>query len=294
MRVASPAAQAWSAEQHRLTGIAYRILGDYGLAEDVVSEVALAAVRAERDERVRSWPAWLTTVCVRRSIDRWRQLAAAREDYPGPWLPEPVATDRLPEEVVADRELLSIGLLHLAEQLGPQARAALVLHRGFAMTAVEIGQVLQRSPASVRQLVSRAERRLQIDRDAPVRRAANPDTLAALVTAIERGEIATLLGLLTDDAVLVADGGGRVRSALRPIVGAERIVRFFAGVFAKADATQPGVAVQVRMRHVNGEPALHVRRGERRDLVVFGLDPAGRIHAVRQISNPDKLTRVSD
>src|SRR5690625_7846831 len=96
MTAASPAAEAWSAEQHRLTGIAYRMLGDYGLAEDVVSEIALAAVRAERAGRadVRAWPAWLTTVCVRRSIDRLRELFSSRESYPGSWLPETVATDR--------------------------------------------------------------------------------------------------------------------------------------------------------------------------------------------------------
>src|SRR5690625_196302 len=157
MTAASPAAEAWRAEQHRLTGIAYRMLGDYGLAEDVVSEVALAAVRAERDRPagVLSWPAWLTTVCVRRSIDRLRDLSASRESYPGPWLPEPVATDRLPEEVVADRELLSIGLLHLDEQLSPEARAAIVLNRGLRMTAVELCEILVRSQTTVLQIFYR-------------------------------------------------------------------------------------------------------------------------------------------
>lgn len=297
MTTASPAARAWRAEQHRLTGIAYRMLGDYALAEDVVADVAVAALRAEEEagrqhEPVRSWPAWLTTVCVRRSIDRLRQLASAREDYPGPWLPEPVDTHRLPEEVVADRELLSIGLLHLAEQLSPEARAAVVLHRAFGMTAVEIASVLQRSPASVRQLVSRAERRLEISPDAPPRRAADPGTLTALVTALETGEIATLLELLTDDAVLFSDGGGRVRSALNPISGAQRIVRFVAGVLAKAAADPSGLPVQVGLRQVNGEPAVQVRRGDRRDLVLLEADQTGRIRVVRQIANPDKLTRV--
>lgn len=293
MTADSPATQAWSAEQHRLTGIAYRMLGDYGLAEDVVSEVALAAVRAERaeGEPVRSWPGWLTTVCVRRSIDRVRELAATREDYPGPWLPEPVATDRLPEEVVADRELLSIGLLHLAEQLGPEARAALVLHRAFRMTAVEIGEILGRRPAAVRQLVSRAERRLQIDADAPAPVAPAPQTLAAMVTAIERGEIATLLHLFTEDAALWTDGGGKVKAARNPIHGAERIVRFYTGIFTAALDQRPD-AVRATLTDVNGEPGLDVRTLDRRDLVALDLAPSGRIRGVRQVANPDKLTRV--
>ena len=97
---ATPATLAWRDERDRLVGIAYRMLGDLGHAEDVVSEVAIEAVRFERDEpgRARSWPAWLTTVCVRRSIDRVRREAAVREEYPGPWLPEPVSVASLPME----------------------------------------------------------------------------------------------------------------------------------------------------------------------------------------------------
>ena len=162
MTAASPAALAWEAERGRLIGIAYRMLGDFGHAEDVVSEVAIEALKAERADAVRSWPAWLTTTCVRRTIDRVRALVAVREEYTGHWLPEPVATERLPEDAVADREMLSLALLHLAEQLSPEARAAVVLHRAYAMTAIEIGEILERSPASVRQLISRGERRLQI------------------------------------------------------------------------------------------------------------------------------------
>ncbi len=292
MTHASPAADAWSREQHRLTGIAYRMLGDYGLAEDVVSEVALAAVRAEREGTVRIWPAWLTTVCVRRSIDRLRQVVSTREDYAGPWLPEPVATDRLPEEVVADRELLSIALLHMAEQLRPEARAALVLHRAMGMSAVEIAEILQRSPAAVRQLISRAERRLRIDSRASIPPAATPAVLAELVQAIETGEIDQILHLLTDDAILWTDGGGRVRAALNPIYGGERIARFMAGVFAKATAGSPPPLVSVTVLDVNGESVLDVRLGPRRDLVAVDLDSAGRIRAIRQIANPDKLARV--
>src|SRR5690625_7471981 len=126
MTAASPAAEAWSAEQHRLTGIAYRMLGDYGLAEDVVSEVALAAVRAERAGRadVRSWPAWLTTVCVRRSIDRLRELSASRGPNPGRWWPDREATDRRPEEGAAGRGRPASGRLRRAGRASPAARAA--------------------------------------------------------------------------------------------------------------------------------------------------------------------------
>ena len=96
MTLAVSATAAWQSERNRLLGIAYRMLGDFGHAEDVVSEVAIDAVRQERRSGVDSWPAWLTTVCVRRSIDRVRQLATLREEYTGPWLPEPVLKSKQP------------------------------------------------------------------------------------------------------------------------------------------------------------------------------------------------------
>jgi len=287
----SAAALAWREERDRLVGIAYRMLGDFGHAEDVVSEVALAAVRAERGAPVRSWPAWLTTTCVRRSIDRLRQLAAEREEYPGPWLPEPVAVDRLPEDVVADREMLSLTVLHLAEQLSPEARAAVVLHRAFGMSAVEIGRVLERSPAAVRQLISRGERRLQLDGD----RAASPpppsrEALARVVEAIEGGDIAAVVASLADDAILWADGGGRVRSALNPVFGPRRIARFLAGILGKAIAA--GVRPRVAHTEVNGEPGLSLAIGAEIDVIAFEFDASGAIRGIRRVSNPEKLTRV--
>lgn len=294
MTPATPAATAWAAEQGRLIGIAYRMLGDMGHAEDVVSEVAIEALREERtgDARVRSWAAWLTTVCVRRAIDRVRSLAAVREEYTGHWLPEPVATSRLPEDAVADRELLSLGLLHLAEQLAPDARAAVVLHRAYGMSAVEIGEILQKSPAAVRQLISRAERRLRLPVVGARRRTPAPEAMSALIAALEAGEIDVLLAVLADDAILWSDGGGRVRAALNPIFGADRVHRFFAGVRDKAVAADPAHPFSVARLDVNGEPALALSHSGRTDLVVLEFDEVGRITGIRQVSNPDKLLRV--
>ncbi len=289
------AAAAWQHERNRLLGIAYRMLGDFGHAEDVVSEVAVDAVRQEQsgsNSPVESWPAWLTTVCVRRSVDRVRQLAAVREDYTGPWLPEPVDTDRLPEETVANRELLSLTLLHLAEQLTPESRAALILHRAFEMTAPEIAAILEKTPAAVRQMVSRAERRLDIDPEAPAPRARDRAALEKLVNAIEQGDIDAVLAMLERDAVLWADGGGKVQSARNPIFGAERIARFFAGILGKALAVDPARPVSTGIVQVNGESALLLRHQGRRDVLLIDASPDGSIRGIRQVSNPDKLRRL--
>lgn len=295
MTSASPAALAWQAEQGRLFGIAYRMLGDYGHAEDVVSEVALAAVHEERTQagRVRSWPAWLTTVCVRRSIDRVRSLASIREEYPGSWLPEPVATDMLPEDAVASRELLSLTLLHLAEQLTPEARAAVVLHRAFAFTTPEIGEILEKSPAAVRQLISRAERQLQIDPDAAAPRPADRAVLDRLVTAIESGDIDTVLTMFDRDVVLFSDGGGKVSAARKPIFGDERVTRFYLGILTKAAADYPNDPLRTSILEVNGALAVSFRTPDRQDVLEIGLSENGLFRSIRQLSNPDKLTRLT-
>ena len=299
MSLASPATRAWQAERGRLIGIAYRMLGDYGHAEDVVSEVAIEALQQEQaasarpDEgtgsgAVRSWPAWLTTVCVRRSIDRVRALAASREEYVGHWLPEPVATARLPEDAVADRELLSIALLHMAEQLAPDARAAIVLHRAYGMSAVEIGRILERSPAAVRQLISRGERRLRLADERASTRAADPAALGALLVAVEHGDISGVLALLADDAILWSDGGGKVRAARNPIFGADRVRRFFIGVLQKATA-DPTVPWGVAALDINGEPAVALTHSGRTDVLTLEFGADGLIHGLRQVCNPGKL-----
>ncbi|UNK70275.1 sigma-70 family RNA polymerase sigma factor [Microbacterium sp. H1-D42] len=294
MTTVTPAVRAWRSEHDRLVGIAYRMLGDFGHAEDVVSEVALEAVKAERADAgaVRSWPAWLTTTCVRRAIDRVRSLASVREEYVGHWLPEPVATERLPEDAVVDREMLSLALLHLAEQLTPEARAAVVLHRAYEMTAVEIGEIVQKSPAAVRQLISRGERRLRLDGDSASPQPADAKALAALVGAVQGGDLSIVLGLLTDDAILWSDGGGVVAAARNPIFGAEKIGRFYVGVLQKATAYDPLHPFVLTPIAINGELGLALAHSGRTDVLTLEFDGAGRVCGIRQVCNPHKLTRA--
>lgn len=295
MTLLSPATSAWTSERGRLIGIAYRMLGDFGHAEDVVSEVAIEALREEDSgaHEVRSWPALLTTICVRRSIDRLRSQIAVREEYTGHWLPEPVSLDRLPDEAVADREMLSLALLHLAEQLAPEARAAVVLHRAFGMTAVEIGEIIERSPAAVRQLISRAERRLRIEQGSRSTRSPDRSVLDHLVGAIENGDIDGVVAMLSDDAILWADGGGVVSSALNPVFGPEKITRFLQGVLEIARNHDPGRPLAVEVVEANGEAGLLLHYAGRDTYTTFELDDAGLICGIRQVSNPAKLGRMA-
>lgn len=295
MTLLSPATSAWTSERGRLLGIAYRMLGDFGHAEDVVSEVAIEALRQEENgtREIRSWPALLTTICVRRSIDRLRSEIAVREDYTGHWLPEPVSVERLPEEAVADREMLSLALLHLAEQLSPEARAAVVLHRAFGMTAVEIGEILERTPASVRQLISRSERRLRLEPGQTGARSPSRGVLEQLVGAIEGGDIDGVVAMLSDDAILWADGGGVVSSALNPVFGPEKIARFLRGVLEIARTYDPAHPLAAEVVDANGETGLMLHYAGRATYTTFELDEQGMIRGIRQVSNPAKLSHVS-
>jgi len=315
----SPATRAWEEHRGRLFGIAYRMLGDVGLAEDIVSEVGIAAVVQERKgaadrsdgavghstqppcgtstqpsagpgrtRTVRSWPGWLTTVCVRRSIDQARHLESVKEEYPGSWLPEPIATEALPDEAVANRELLSVTLLHLADQLTPEARAAVVLSRAFDVPASEISSILDKSAAAVRQMISRAERRLDLDRDLP--RSGNRQVIDRLVDAIRSGDQSSALRLLlADDAIFWSDGGGKVPATRNPLFGIDRIIRFFAAVFDPSDPSSQQVTGVIA---VNGEAGIGiVKDGDLRVLAVE-VDDTGRVMGLRQVNNPDKLKRM--
>ena len=287
------------------------MLGDVGLAEDIVSEVSIAAVVQERkgagDQadglagdsgqppeeagdrgRVRSWPGWLTTVCVRRSIDQARHFDSIKEDYPGSWLPEPVATDALPDEAVANRELLSVTLLHLADQLTPEARAAVVLSRAFDVPTSEISSILDKSAAAVRQMISRAERRL--DLDVHVSRTGNRQVIDRLVDAIRSGDQrSTLRLLLADDAIFWSDGGGKVPATRNPLFGIDRIIRFFAAVFDPSDPSSQRVTGVI---DVNGEPAIGIVKDGDLRVLAIEVDDTGRVSGLRQVNNPDKLERV--
>ena len=287
------------------------MLGDVGLAEDIVSEVGIAAVVQERkgagDQadglagdsgqppeeagdrgRVRSWPGWLTTVCVRRSIDQARHFDSIKEDYPGSWLPEPVATDALPDEAVANRELLSVTLLHLADQLTPESRAAVVLSRAFDVPTSEISSILDKSAAAVRQMISRAERRL--DLDVHVSRTGNRQVIDRLVDAIRSGDQrSTLRLLLADDAIFWSDGGGKVPATRNPLFGIDRIIRFFAAVFDPSDPSSQRVTGVI---DVNGEPAIGIVKDGDLRVLAIEVDDTGRVSGLRQVNNPDKLERV--
>ena len=278
-------------EQHRrrLWGIAYRMLGSRAEAEDMVQETYLRWHRAARDE-IRAPQAWLVTAITRLCIDRLRQLRTEREAYVGPWLPEPLVSDSAPPadqaaELASD---LSVAFLALLERLAPEERAAFLLHDVFESDYSEIAQMLGRSEAACRQIVSRARGRVRADRPrVQVSVAARTRLLERFVQAVRTRDKAALIELFAEDATWTADGGGKAKAALKIVRGAERIAQFVLGVLRRHLER-----IEFTRVVVNGEPGLAMMF-EGNVVSVLSVRTDGvRILDIYSVLNPEKLQAV--
>jgi RNA polymerase sigma-70 factor (ECF subfamily) len=267
-----------------LFGIAYRMLGSATDAEDMVQEAYLRWVRRS-DHQVESVRAYLVTIVTRLCIDHLASARVQRVSYTGPWLPEPIMADQPSRAEQADS--LTMAFLVLLEELTPTERAAFLLHDIFGYRFDEVARSLGRTAASCRQLASRARRHIDHRRqrfDADLRH--GRELTREFMVACGSGDLDGLLGLLADDVVVWTDGGGKVRAAMRPVVGAQRSSRFLLNVAKKVH----GVPREVTL---NGQPAL-VFFDDAGVAAALVLDiSGGKIVGVRTVSNPDKLARLS-
>lgn len=276
-------------ERHRsrLFGIAYRMLGSRSDAEDVMQDAYLRWHRGASDE-LRSPEAWLVTTVTRLCIDRLRAVRTEREQYVGPWLPEPLIGEAAPA-ADARAELsssLSIAFLVVLEQLQPDERAAFLLHEVFDTEYTEIAEILGKSEAACRQIVSRARKRVRGRRPrAHVTDAARRSVIERFAHAIQLQDKAALLELVAEKASWTSDGGGRARDALKAIRGRERVVRFALAVLGRHTDR-----FAFELVSVNGEPALAVRAEGTLFSVITVRTDGLRILDVYTVLNPDKLT----
>ena len=228
----------------------------------------------------------MTTVATRLSIDRLRSAQKRHEHYPGEWLPEPVFNAPTAEQDAITRSRLSIGLLYLLEKLEPEQRVVFVLREVFEHSYQSIARIAGKSETACRQLMLRARAALDRARHAPPVhvRIAEP-IVARFIDALARGDEQELLGILAHDAVLVADGGGKVPSTINPVYEADRIKRFFLGLRRKF-----GV-FEVRPATVNSSPGLLTFRDGQIVSVASVSIQADRITAIYSVNNPDKIHR---
>ncbi|WP_432137557.1 MULTISPECIES: RNA polymerase sigma-70 factor [unclassified Streptomyces] len=280
-------ADEFQAQRSRLFALAYRMLGSAEEAEDTVQDAWLRFHGADRDG-IEQLGAWLAKVVTNLCLNRLTSARARREAYVGPWLPEPVATaDGAlgPLESAEQRDAVSLAVLVLLERLTPVERAVYVLREAFGYGHREIAGLLDLSEANCRQLYRRATQRVA----APETRfTPAPDRQAELVesflTAAREGDLAGLEKLLAGDVTWWSDGGGKVKAALRPIEGREKVVRFTTGVFERFAA---GYVLTVA--EVNGAPAVLAWNGEELWGAVTFVYRDETIVGLRAVVNPDKL-----
>ncbi|MCP2262447.1 RNA polymerase sigma-70 factor, ECF subfamily [Streptoalloteichus tenebrarius] len=294
--------------EHRahLLGVAYRLTGLLADAEDAVQEAWLRLSRLDEAALagIEDLRAWLTTVVGRICLDRLRSAAARRERYVGPWLPEPLVTPIAgtqgedPLDVVVRDDGVRMAALAVLHRLSPEQRVAFVLHDGLGLPFAEIAEVLGCSVATARQHASRG-RRAVAEGDPPPRAALaeQQQVVESFLTALSHGDVPAVVRLLHPDVVVMGDGGGRVRTTLRAVAGAEKVARFVFGLWEK----YYGIAgfANARPVLVNGDFGVVVppivdaggRETAARRVLTFAVRD-GRLAAVFDVANPDKLTRV--
>lgn len=278
--------EAFESERPRLLRLAYRMLGSLSEAEDVVQDGWLRW--AEVSLSVDAPPAYLTRIVTRLCLDRLKSARARRETYVGPWLPDPLVESVDPVETIADD--VTVTLMLAMERLSPLERAAFLLHDIFEVPLKDVAVTLDRDPAAVRQLASRARRNVKSERTRYALDAAEADRIArAFFEAAHGGDTTALAGLLAQDVEIHADGGGKV-SAFRNIVrGVGNALRLFARVSGK-DEHRP---ILVRTAIIDGLPGYISYNPDGR-LQTTALDvEQGRIRAIYIVRNPDKLTHIS-
>jgi RNA polymerase sigma-70 factor, ECF subfamily len=278
-----------------LFSIAYRMLGSASDAEDVLQDAWLRYRGADRST-IRSPKAFATTIVTRLCLDRLKSARTTREEYIGPWLPEPVVTDdrREPERSLAQAESVTLAFMVLLETLSPEERAVFLLREVFDYEYDEIAAMLETSVANSRQLFRRA--RLRIAERKPRFRATLDEKrplVERFVRAFSEGSEEELTRVLAADVGFWSDGGGKALAARRPLFGREQVVNLLVGIRRSAPATGiPLESVTIDIEEVNGELALVLRVAGKLDGIYVTTVEEGAITAIRVVRNPDKLTYI--
>jgi RNA polymerase sigma-70 factor (ECF subfamily) len=292
---------AFDAHRPLLFSIAYRMLGSASDAEDVVQD---AWLRYRGVSDVRSPRAYAATVVTRLCLDRLKSARATREEYVGPWLPEPILTTadgpqpgriEEPDVTLQRSESVTLAFLVMLETLSPEERAVFLLREVFDYTHDEIAEMLGLSAANSRQLFHRAKERIknrgkQPERPAP---ASRRQALLRFTEALKSGDARTLTDLLAEDVGMWTDGGGKVSAARRPLVGRPEVLNFLVGLHRTAIASGHYDGASLTLQEVNGEPALIISVANRLESVFVLSVTDGRISALRVVRNPDKLQYIA-
>ncbi len=272
-----------------LFGIAYRMLGSVADAEDIVQESFLRWQSRDPAE-IRAPKAFLSTVVTRLCMDHLKSAKVQREEYIGPWLPEPLITSSDHARSNAElAESLSMAFLVLLESLSPLERAVFLLREVFDYDFDEIAEIVQKSPVNCRQIVSRSREHLRKRRPRfEVTSKQHEHFTEEFLAACQRGDLDHLMSMMTAEVVATSDGGGKTLAARREIVGPNNVSRFLIGIFKKAPT-----GIYFRATMVNGQVGLVVYyEGLPRNVITFEIAD-GKLQHLYLVVNPDKLQKVN-
>ncbi|MCX5045685.1 sigma-70 family RNA polymerase sigma factor [Aldersonia sp. NBC_00410] len=288
-------------EEHRphLLAVGYRLTGSVADAEDAVQE-SWIRLSSTGPDSVRDLRGWLTTVVGRICLDRLRSAAVRRESYVGQWLPEPVVTEPHrgapdPLDALVGDEDARLAAMVVLDTLSPPQRIAFVLHDGFAVPFDEIATMLGVSTAAARQYASRG-RKAVARAPKPVAAAEHDAAVERVLAALATGDVDAVVAALHPEAIAVGDAGGTTSTAMRPILGPDKIARFFLGLGRKLGNDNLRAARPV---WVNGALGLYLPglpRTEKHQAVpvhINGFAVAdGRVIGIYDFANPAKFAGV--
>ncbi|MFF4255725.1 RNA polymerase sigma factor SigJ [Streptomyces sp. NPDC001663] len=290
--VADEATDVFMDHRQLLFGLVYNMLGSVSDTEDVLQETWLSWT-GRGTGGITNPRAYLVRVAVNHALQRRAAISRRRETYVGPWLPEPLVADDVGAEDPALRhESVSLAMLVVLESLTPLERAVFVLNEVFGYAHTEIAEIIDRTPAAVRQLAHRARAHVHARR--PLYQAhprVRREATERFVRAALGGDIAALMEILAPDVTVWTDGGGKRRPAgLRPVHGRDKAARLITSYAARRGAQ----VMDLHYRRVNGDDAAVLFEGDSPYAVmVMDLTPEGdRVSDVYIVTNPDKLTHV--
>lgn len=282
-----PATDAFVSHRSLLFTVAYEMLGSAADAEDVLQETWLRWVGVDLDQ-VRDQRAYLVRITTRQALTRLRALGRRRETYVGQWLPEPLLTSPDVANDVELAESISMAMLLVLETLSPTERVVFVLREVFDVGYDEIAETVDKSEDAVRQIAHRARAHVAARRPREVASRAEARTvLEVFRRAIETGDVASLLDVLAPNVVGLGDGGGIKQAAPKPIVGADKVARFYAG-----GLKQLGSSLSSEPVEVNGRPALLIRLDGKLDGIMAFRIERGLVTGIYYVRNPEKLSRL--
>ncbi|MEV5742971.1 RNA polymerase sigma-70 factor [Microbispora rosea] len=287
--------QVFVRHRNLLFSVAYRFLGSAADAEDAVQDAWLNWSAADRSQ-VADPKAYLTRIVSNVALERLRSTQRKRESYVGPWLPEPILTSGDTAETVADAESVSMAMLVVLETLSPLERAVFVLKEVFDFSHAEIAEAVERSEAAVRQAAHRAREHVRARRPRfATDRSRQRQVTERFFAAATGGDVNALMELLSPDVTLWTDGGGKVRQALRPVVGAATVAAWFAAVGTVSYQGVEPADMNAELVEINGGPGIVFSApGRVVATVTFDFDTDGRITTIHNVANPDKLRAVAD